>query len=720
MALAPKTVRAQLTLLKPFLAGSSLKAIRKGQNTIGEMMEAQYRQEVVIRSHAFDLFEGAWVVPKDERRRGVILYLHGGGYTCGDLEYATGFGAALAAQTGMRTFCIAYRLAPEHPFPAALEDAVTAYRYLLGKGYQPENIALCGESAGGGLCYSLCMALEQEELPLPGGIVAISPWTDLTASGASYQEKQQVDPMMSAGLLDFFANCYTRDRKDPLVSPLFGDLGRMPPSLIFVGEDEIMRDDAVQMHQALRAADRRSELVVTPERWHGYILYGFQEDKKDFDRMNRFLDRNIAKAYKLRWLRLDNAAKIYPAALRSDWSNVFRISATLTEPVDEAVLQSALDVTARRFPSIAVRLRRGVFWYYLQQLSRAPLIQSESSYPLTPMSRNDLRRCAFRVIAYENRIAVEFFHSLTDGNGALIFVKSLVAEYLQQKYGLRIPAEHGVLGRLEEPTEAELEDSFLKHAATINASRKENTAWHLRGTREPDDFKHLTCLQLPVDAVMEKAKQYGVTATVFMTAAMMLALQNLQKEMVPDVRRRKPIKVLIPVNLRRLFPSTTMRNFAMYTTPELLPQLGDYSFEEICKVIRAKMDAEINPKQMSMKIATNVSSERLLVVRILPLFVKNLVMKAIFNAVGETKSCLSMSNLGLVKLPQEMEAYVQRMDFILGVQATAPYNCGLLSYGGTMYVNFIRNIRQSRLEYHFHRVLQELGLTATVESNERR
>ena len=718
MALSAKTIRTQLALLQPVLDSCSLKTMRKGQDKLGEIMEAMYRSQVRTQEHPFDAFCGGWVIPKDERRQGVILYLHGGGYTCGGLDYAAGFGSMLAVQAGARVFCAAYRLAPEHPFPAALEDAVTAYRYLLDKGYAPGHITLCGESAGGGLCYSLCVKLKELSLPLPCGIIAISPWTDLTASGPSYEENRQSDPSLSINRLNFFADSYTTDRKDPLVSPLFADLTGMPPSLIFAGGDEILRSDSELLHQKLKQLGAKSTLTVKPQRWHAYILYGLAEDAEDFTAINHFLNLHMSEERKLRWLRLDNAAKIYPAARRQNWSNVFRLSATLKEPVDKTVLQSALDVTVRRFPSISARLRRGVFWYYLQQLVHAPAIMEESSYPLTRMSRSEIRQCAFRVIVYDKRIAVELFHSLTDGNGALVFLKSLVAEYLQQKYGVRIPAEHGVLGRLEEPSEEELEDSFQKYTGDICASRRENTAWQLSGTPEPDGFLHLTCLRLPVQAVLEKAHQYGVSLTVFLSAAMMMALQNLQQEQVPDRLRRKPIKVLIPVNLRKLFPSKTLRNFAMYTTPEILPKLGQYSFEEICKIIACHMGKDITPKQMSMKIATNVSSERILAVKVMPLFIKNIVMKAIFDAVGECKSCLTLSNLGAVQLPQIMCDYVQRMDFILGVQATAPYNCGLLSFGDSLYINFIRNIREPALEAHFYQVLHDMGLPVQVQSNE--
>lgn len=418
----------------------------------------------------------------------------------------------------------------------------------------------------------------------------------------------------------------------------------------------------------------------------------------------------------LHWVRLDNAAKIYPAARRKNWSNVFRQSVTLTEQVDVAVLQSALDVTVRRFPSIAARLRKGVFWYYLQQIEQAPDIKEEYSYPLTFMSKAEMRKCAFRVIAYENRIAVEFFHSLTDGSGALIFLKTLTAEYLEQKYGIAVPCEKGVLDRRETPKPEELEDCFLKNAGSVPASRKDSNAWHMYGEPRKDGFLHVTCFQLSVENVLEMAHRYQVSLTVFMCAVMMQALTALQKEKNPHGRQR-PIKVLLPINLRQLFPSNTLRNFALYITPELDPRLGEYSFEEICKRIHHKMGLEVTAKHMGSIIATNVNDEKNPLLRLVPLPLKNAVMKAVFDSVGERKSCLSMSNLGRITVPTEMEGYIERFDFILGVQAAAPYNCGMLSYGDSIYVNFIRDIQDAELERHFFYVLQQMGLPVLVESN---
>lgn len=719
MGLSAKLVRSQLNFFKPFVANCSLEVTRKGQDKLGELMEAIHWHDVIVHDHNFENFEGAWVIPKEERRSGAVLYLHGGGYTCGDLEYAKGFASTLAAECGVRVFCAAYRLAPETRFPGAVDDAEESYRYLLSKGYTPKQICLCGESAGGGLIYALCLRLKERGLPLPCGIIAISPWVDLTASGESYITNKDADPSLTEELLRFYAKCYADDVRAPEVSPLFAELDGLPPSLIFVGGDEILLDDSKRMHEKLLQSGCKSQLVIAPERWHAYVLYMLNENMSDFDTINQFLSRVMAAERKQQWMRLDNAAKIYPAALRKKWSNVFRLSATLSEPVDRDVLRAALDVTLRRFPSIGVRLRKGIFWFYLERVPEVPEITEEQRYPLVHMSYASIRECAFRVVVYKNRIAVELFHALTDGTGGMIFLKTLLAEYLSRKYGISVPNTDGVLCRMDEPSPEELEDSFIKNAGTVSAGRKEATAYRLTGTTEPDGFVHLTTFMLDAAEVKEKAHKHSATVTEFLTAAMMQAILRLQAEKVPHRSRRKPVKVLVPVNLRSLFPSKTLRNFALFITPELDPKLGDYSFDEICKSVHHRMGIDNTAKQMSMKIAANVNSEKSPILKVMPLFVKNAAMKAVFDAVGERKSCLCMSNLGNVRLPEVMRQYVTRMDFIIGVPSCSAYNCALLSYGGTTYINLVRSIEEPELEMHFYKVLRELGIHVKVESNQR-
>lgn len=734
-------LRSQLLLLKPFIDNCSLTTARRGQEAVGKLMTFTHRSEVVCEEFPLGSLSCAWLKPKDEVSSGVILYLHGGGFTSGNLHYAKGFGTMLAAKCGIRVMCAAYRLAPENPFPAALDDALDAYGHLLSGGYAPSDIILCGESAGGGLCYSLCLKLKEKGWTLPAGIIAISPWTDLTASGESYAVNEKVDPSMTRERLKYYADCYVyggtqsgknlyprtnpnqeEDRaakKNPLISPLYGELDRLPPSLIFVGGDEIMLDDAVLMHEHLLAAECASDLVVTPGMWHGYLLYNLKEYEKDFSRIRKFIKTQVPRQKKLRWMMLDNAAKIFPAARRRNWSNVFRLSATMTEEVDCDALRTALDVTVRRFPSIAVRLKSGLFWYYLEEIPAAPEIMEEKPYPLARMPFDDIRKCAFRVIVYERRIAVEFFHALTDGNGGLVFLKTLVAEYLYQKYNVKVPVGNGILDRLEEPDEAELEDSFIKYAGHHAISRADTNAFRITGERVVDGFKTNTTFLLDAASVTAEAKKRGITVTAYLVSALILATSRIQKTRVRRASRWKPVKVLIPVNLRKLFPSRTLRNFVLYATPGIDPRMGDYSFDELCEIVHHQMKLQITDKQMAAMIATNVDSERNPLLRATPLFLKNIVMKLIFNAVGERKSCFSFSNLGLVKTPEEFSKYVERLDFVLGVQASAPYNTSLITYNGKMNLNIIRNISEPILERELYAVLHELSLHPIVESNTR-
>ena len=718
MALSPKFIKKQLEIFQPIITGCSLETSRKGQEIMGNLMFTG-KKHVTESRHDLPNFEGIWVYPNDETKNGVILYLHGGGYVSGDIDYCKGFASVLATKTGVRVYAAAYRLAPENPYPAALDDALAAYEYLLSCGYDPSRIVLCGESAGGGLIYALALKLKEKKLPMCGGFIAISPWVDQTASGESYEKNKALDPSMTVDRLKFFADCYQGEPTDPLVSPVFADLSALPPSLIFAGESEIMLDDAVTLHKNLLSHECKSELTVAEGMWHAYVLYNLKERKSDFAKINEFLDTLMPERTKLHWMRLDNAAKIYPAARRRNWSNVFRLSMTLKEDIDPVTLQSALDVTARRFPSISVRIRRGMFWYYLEEIKKTPRVLQDSSYPLTRMPFDDIRKCAFRVLYYKKRISVEFFHALTDGNGGLIFLKTLVAEYLEQRYNTVIPHNSGVLDRLEAPREQEMVDSFLQNAGGKRMSRKEEAAFHLEGTPETDGYKNIVTGIIDVEPLLKLAKERKATLTAFLSAVMMKAICNIQERRVPKVSRRKAVKVLIPVNLRKFFDSETLRNFVLYITPGIDPALGEYTLDEIVKSVQAQMNFELTDKRMRMRIAKNVHSEEIFILKIMPLFLKNIAMKAVFNAIGERASCLTMSNLGVVTVPDEMAEQVERMDFILGVQAVAPNNCGVISYGGKLYINFIRDTKEPELEHEFFTLLRSLGIHVLIESNSR-
>ena len=743
MTIADKIMRSQIELTKSIADDMSIDSVRSFQDKFGKLMHFTRRHDVVVNENTENKLKGALIVPRDELRGGIILYLHGGGYTCGTMDYAKGFASVLCAECGMRVLAADYRLAPEHPFPAAVDDAYEAYMSLIDNGYSPSKIMIAGESAGGGLAYALCLKLRDSGMDMPAGIVAISPWCDLTLSGKSIKDNKKNDPSLTKERLIFFADCYsgaytfeeakkfkkknpnpkgdTSIKTHPYASPIFADLTGMPPSLIFAGEHELLLSDSLEMKNALDSFGAHTTLITKPEMWHGYLLYGLKSNAKDFDKINEFVKKCLPKdnERKLKWMHLDNAAKIYPAAATSRWNNIYRLSATLKEDVDRECLQSALDVTVRRFPSIAVKLKRGVFWYYLQEIAHAPKIQDEKSYPLVRMPFDDIRHCAFRVLVYKKRISVEFFHALTDGNGGLVFLKTLVAEYLTQKHGIYIPPTDGVLDRLEEPCAEELEDCYPKHKALVGKSRSESDSYRIYGVPETDGFCHVTTFMIKPSELLNLAHKHGVTVTAAIAAAFIKASINLQYEDIKKPKHMKKVKVLIPVDLRRIYKRRTLRNFALYTSPGVDPRLGDYTFDELCQIVYHRMSLEITEKNMSARIYTNVKDEENMLLKLTPLFLKNLVMKLVFMLVGEKKSTLSISNLGLVKLPDPMNDYVDRLDFILSVQSTAPYNASIISYNDSLNISFIRNIKEARLEKALYEVLKDCGIHVKVESNQR-
>ena len=305
------------------------------------------------------------------------------------------------------------------------------------------------------------------------------------------------------------------------------------------------------------------------------------------------------------WYRLDTAALIFPAIARRDWCNAFRVSAGLYEAVDPAILQRAADDMRRRFPFYFVTLHKGFFWYYLEETGRGVQVHQDYAYPLTFMSSREVKRNCLRILYYKNRIAVEFFHSLTDGRGGCVYLCNLTAHYLELKYGINIPKEGMIRDLSESPLPEELEDSFLKHAAEVAAVRKEEASYRLHGTKDPVGFKTLTTGVLNTQQLLDIAHAYQVSVTAFLAAVMtesIIAIQNCEYQR----KRQRPVKITIPVDLRRLYGSKTLRNFSLVLNLGVDPRFGDYSLEELCKTIYHQIAAYATKQHMAGMIAANV------------------------------------------------------------------------------------------------------------------
>ena len=419
---------------------------------------------------------------------------------------------------------------------------------------------------------------------------------------------------------------------------------------------------------------------------------------------------------KSRWFKLDNAGKLYPAIATSRWSSVYRASVVLKEAVNPEQLQTAADRVLPRFPSMAVHIRRGFFWYYLEANEKQLVIMPDTGHPCMPFHWNANNGYLIRILYYHKRISVEFFHSISDGSGAMIFLKTLAAEYLRLR-GHRIPSGEGVLDLKRKPSSGEVEDAFQRmDLPNVKLSRRDSRAYHFHGHKEPPHTLHVIAASMPFPAVRERARALGVTATEYITAAMLYVAYLQQKKENP--KKPKPIRVSVPVNMRNYFKTETLRNFSSFVNPEIDPRLGDYTFEEIAKTVHTFMLTALNPKLLYAGIATNVADERNLLIRLFPLPLKNLAINTVFRYVGDRSVTSTLSSIGLVNMPEAMRAHVERFELLLGPSAGKGCNCALISTGSQMMLFFSHNLREATLPRETLRFLVGQGIPITVESNQ--
>lgn len=418
------------------------------------------------------------------------------------------------------------------------------------------------------------------------------------------------------------------------------------------------------------------------------------------------------------WFRLDNAGKVYPAIISHRRTSLFRITASLTERVNVNRLQRTLDKVILRFPYFNVQMKSGLFWYFFETNEHTPLVEQDSRYPCMAMNVKRERMYLFRVRAFSHRISVEFSHILTDGTGALIFLKTLLCEYFKSMgYDIDASEDPYIFIPGEEPDPQEFEDSFKRvYNRKIPFNRRQNRAYHIPHIPDwPGRYNIITAV-IPTEQILEVSKRYKVSLTEFLAALLIdsyqdYCLQNIKK------RKFKPIVINIPVNLRPIFKSGTMKNFFIPLEPTIDPRLGHYSFEEILMKVHHYMRHEVDNKVLNQQITRNVKGEMNAIIRILPLVVKNLMLPVIYNVLGENNYSSGLSNLGKVTMPEEISDRIERFEFIPAPSTGLKTKAAVVSYGNKMYISFGRIIREAPIEKLFFRKMRKLGIHIKIESN---
>lgn len=416
------------------------------------------------------------------------------------------------------------------------------------------------------------------------------------------------------------------------------------------------------------------------------------------------------------WYKLDLSAIVYPTLQRKDFSSVYRLSVLLKEEIDPALLQKALDMTLSRFPTYKVAIRKGLFWRYLEPNNRpGPFVTPDIKNPCMPMPFKANNRYLLRVYYYGRRISLEAHHCLGDGTGGMCVLQTLTAVYLGL-LGHSITPSGFVLDIKSSPESEELEDAYMRYAnARVRPPRPGEKTYRVRGTKEPFYTLNIIDGIMSVREVMAVAKKYDATLTEYLNAVLLYALLQKQEHDMPF--RFRPVKIAMPVNLRRFFPSKTLRNFITMVYPSIDPRLGDYTFKEIVEQVHHYMKYYINEKFLRGDITTNAATQRNPVIRVVPLFIKDFVVRTFYTKVQDKNSSAGLTNMGALKVPEDMKPYIERFDIYMGQPFSSRTNCAIISFEDTLTINFASSIAETDVECLFFRKLVQDGIHVTIESN---
>ena len=417
-----------------------------------------------------------------------------------------------------------------------------------------------------------------------------------------------------------------------------------------------------------------------------------------------------------RWYRLDSAGILYSALQREEYSAIYRFSAQMAQPVEPPALQRAILRIMPRFPSFAVRIRRGLFWYYLEpNPAPGPFLKEDVSDPCQPVRFREDDGWLVRFYYYRSRISIEVFHALSDGAGAMVFFRALLAEYLRQT-GVDVPEGEGIPSPGEPPRPEELEDAYTRYAGKhAFGLRRLPRAYANLGTPEPFYTFHVTMGFVPLDRVRERARHYRASITEYLSAVLIQVLLDKQKREHP--RRERPVALAIPINLRGWFPSETVRNFITTVRPYIDPALGDYTFPEIISQVRHFMKLHINRQELQAAFTGNVRFTRNVLLRAVPVALKNPVMALNYRMLGVRPYTCTYTNPGAFTVPPAMAEHIRGIEVILG-QATVPRaHCASISYGNTLEITFAGTQKETDTERDFFRFLVAEGIPVRVESN---
>ena len=402
---------------------------------------------------------------------------------------------------------------------------------------------------------------------------------------------------------------------------------------------------------------------------------------------------------------IDNSSILYLALIRKHHTNIFRFTITLTEEIQPELLQKAVNRVHHRFPTIFSGFRPGFFHYSQIPVERPPQVAPDPGL-LINMTRKEIAHCAYRIYYHGKDIIVEGFHALTDGYGMVASFSTLTAEYLRLRYGIQIPEGYPIFNLDVEAKTEETEDSYLKYANAKPIHMPSRYSYQLPGSNPKCGPVYRETFVYPVQQLLSCARRNGVSITALLSAVMASSIMELQHR--HNDGKLRPVRIMVPIDLRKIFPSQTLRNFILYALPTMEVSEHGCDLQKLAIGFRCQIKAHLEKDNLGGIIAYNVKTQNMPLFRILPARVKCGLMRMAYRFFGESNSSLTMTNLGNIAIPNTMTPYVDSIILTMMPRVRSPYNCGMYSYNGNFFINLCRFPKESELEEIFSRRLNQV------------
>ena len=411
------------------------------------------------------------------------------------------------------------------------------------------------------------------------------------------------------------------------------------------------------------------------------------------------------------WRRLDNSAKIFPIASSKKYSSVFRLSAVLKEKIEPDILKRAVEKVLKHLPSFKVKLKKGAFWYYFEDNNKEIIVEEERDYPckyIEPSTNNDY---LFKVTYWENKINLDIFHSLTDGNSGIIFLREIVYTYIELSH----PENFAKKLRLERKLSNNTEDDYLKnYDKRSRGGRGGKKAYALKGKILPLAAIGVIHVNINMQDLKSKAKEKGVTVTQYLTAIIIYAIYNSNYS---KYNGKRPIKVCVPVDLRRYFKSETISNFFSYITVQAdMNTKMLQNFDGLLKFVRENFEKLLTKEEISKTMSANVKLGNNVFIKLIPLFLKLVIVKLSYMEIRKYTTT-TFSNIGRIGIIGEYQKYIEKFLMLIAPETVEKIKCSACSFENNLVFTFTSTLENTEVEQEFCKILKDQGIEISVEGN---